>query len=289
MSEVWVSPVTGKPEVWGGGWFDSNPYGNLYRINNAGARHVHTGADLNLNKPHWNADAHAPVYAIADGVVTFAQRVPGSWGNVIVIHHELPIGNKVHSRYGHVETLLVKKGDHVAAGKHIANVGNAFGYYGEGFHLHFDISASGILETHPAHWCNADADCVRANYVNPGVWLKERIKMDEVAALREVLAQLPDTLNAEVDVPHVRKFIVPISVLKRGVEPASAPLMRVRETLNVRRGPGQQVIATLKAGDLVRVGESAEQGGFKWSRLTEINGTIVPDARWVARQWLESV
>ncbi|RPI31281.1 MAG: hypothetical protein EHM70_11860 [Chloroflexota bacterium] len=149
-------------KVWPGDWVDANPYCNKYGLG------YHTGADLNLNKPTFDSDKGKPVYAVADGTVTFAAEVPGSWEGLIVIDHGLlPDGTPVFSRYGHVDSILPKAGDVVTRGQKIAQVGY-FGLPGKGnFHLHFDISNTSLLRTNPRHWPKFALDEVRRHYVDP--------------------------------------------------------------------------------------------------------------------------
>lgn len=150
-------------------WVDATPYLTFYTLP-SGAKAYHTGADLNLNTPTWDADANAPVYAIAHGVVTFAERVPsGTWGNLVVIEHTLPDGGKVHSRYGHLRSLNVTKGQFVARGDQVGTIGGE--EFGLPNHLHFDISLSGILALRPTHWPGADKAMVQKHYVHPRNWL----------------------------------------------------------------------------------------------------------------------
>ncbi|NDJ78365.1 MAG: hypothetical protein GYB65_19115, partial [Chloroflexi bacterium] len=107
LADGYDSPVGTASErrgsqVWPGNWFDATGYDVLYRSGTS----YHTGADLNMNEPYWDADAHSPVYASASGVVTYADRLPG-WGNVIVIRHDPLItnGEVRYGRYAHVEEM----------------------------------------------------------------------------------------------------------------------------------------------------------------------------------------
>lgn len=64
------------------------------------------------------------------------------WGNYVVIRHVLPDGETVHSLYGHLKprSVLVKKGDVVAAGQTIAQVGRTGRATSP--HLHLEIRKS---------------------------------------------------------------------------------------------------------------------------------------------------
>ena len=102
---------------------------------------VHFGEDWN-GTGGGNTDLHDPIYACANGVVTFAYDVRGGWGRVIILRHAYrdPKNGKikyVDSLYGHNRTMLVKKGDLVTRGQKIATMGNNRGMYPA--HLHFEI------------------------------------------------------------------------------------------------------------------------------------------------------
>ncbi|MFC5051740.1 murein hydrolase activator EnvC family protein [Rubritalea spongiae] len=101
----------------------------------------HFGEDWN-GKGGGDTDLHDPIYAIANGVVTFAYDVQQGWGRVIIIRHAYrdPRTGKVNycdSLYGHNRTMLVKVGDKVKRGQQIATMGNNRGMYSA--HLHFEI------------------------------------------------------------------------------------------------------------------------------------------------------
>ncbi|MBI4770747.1 MAG: M23 family metallopeptidase [Chloroflexi bacterium] len=145
----------GKYPIWVGQWFDINPFLSWYSLG------YHTGADLNLPGTP-DADKDAPIYAVADGVVT-NRGTYGGWGNLIVIEHPdalvtLPDGRqqrqKVYTRYGHTRSnILVQTGAAVTRGQHIAYVG-APASAPTAWHLHFDVGYTATLRGNPAHWPN---------------------------------------------------------------------------------------------------------------------------------------
>lgn len=170
LADGYDSPVGTAAErrgdkLWPGNWFDATGFDRLYRVGTPNQAY-HTGADLNMNEPYWDADAHSPVYAAASGVVVFADRLPG-WGNVIVIRHDplISTGQVLYGRYAHVEGVRVQVGDRVVRGQQICKVGNADGLFT--YHLHFDLSPTAVLETQPWHWPRMNRTELRANYVNP--------------------------------------------------------------------------------------------------------------------------
>lgn len=157
--------ASGDPDgadVWPPHWVDANPMGTLYTFSGGTRQARHTGADLNLNHPHWDADRHTPVYAIGDGRVTCARRLGGSWGNVVVVRHDSPA---VYSRYAHLDNMTVSEGDTVVRGQRVGRVGDSFGQFP--FHLHFDISLTAVLGDNPGHWPGTDLAAVVTHYVEP--------------------------------------------------------------------------------------------------------------------------
>ena len=96
---------------------------------------AHLGEDWNKNTGG-DSDCGEPVYAIADGFITYARDAGQGWGNVLIIEHTLPSGAKVESLYGHMQEILVKEGE-VKKRQQIGKIGNANGRYP--CHLHFEI------------------------------------------------------------------------------------------------------------------------------------------------------
>jgi murein DD-endopeptidase MepM/ murein hydrolase activator NlpD len=160
-----------SPQIWPGQWVDANPYLTKYSLG------YHTGADLNLNFPNHNTDKGKPVYAAADGVVTFAEVVPQSWRGLIVIRHDpLPDGTPVYSRYGHVENISVHVGEAVTRGQQIATVGLFGSVAKQNYHLHFDISCTTRLETSPRDWPGEGENAlntIKAHYVDPKKFIED--------------------------------------------------------------------------------------------------------------------
>ena len=56
-------------------------------------------------------------------------------------------------------------------GQQIARVGNAFGQWA--YHLHIDLSPTGILESEPQHWPGRDQRELLRHYVNPGEFIRQ--------------------------------------------------------------------------------------------------------------------
>ena len=97
------------------------------------ASDFHKGLDL-------SAPTGTPVYATADGVVSFAGRYPlaqnVAWwrfGNVITINHS----DRFVTIYGHLDTTRVHAGQQVRQGEIIATVGSTG--WSTNSHLHYEV------------------------------------------------------------------------------------------------------------------------------------------------------
>lgn len=90
-----------------------------------GTRAMHSGLDM---ASHWKT----PIYATAPGIVVKAGW-NGAYGRMIEIDH----GNGFKTRYGHIKTILVEKGQHVTTGERIALMGTSG--RSTGTHLHYEV------------------------------------------------------------------------------------------------------------------------------------------------------
>lgn len=98
-------------------------------------RKLHRGVD-------YKADRGTPVYAAGPGIVRVARR-KGGYGRVVMLEH----GHGVETRYAHLQRIMVKAGQRVAAGTRIGTVG-ATGR-ATGPHLHFELRIHG--QAHDPH------------------------------------------------------------------------------------------------------------------------------------------
>lgn len=93
-------------------------------------------------RPHRGIDLKAPhgtpIYAPANGVVTFAGRQRG-YGILLEIDHK----NGYKTKYGHLSAIArgIRRGTRVSKGKFIARVGNTG--ISTGAHLHYEIHLNG--------------------------------------------------------------------------------------------------------------------------------------------------
>jgi murein DD-endopeptidase MepM/ murein hydrolase activator NlpD len=87
-----------------------------------------------------DSDLGDPIYSIGDGVVVFARDCHMGWGNVVIVRHayrENGTVKNIDSLYGHLNTILVRRGQAVSRGQKIATMGTAHGLYDA--HLHFEV------------------------------------------------------------------------------------------------------------------------------------------------------
>jgi murein DD-endopeptidase MepM/ murein hydrolase activator NlpD len=125
-----VSPVDGP--VGSGFGVRSDPI--------TGRAALHAGLDF-------PADIGTPIVAAAGGVVTAVEWHP-AYGHVLQIDH----GRDLATLYAHNSRILVKQGDIVRRGQHVADVGNSGRSTGP--HLHFEVLVQGVPQN-PARFLAA--------------------------------------------------------------------------------------------------------------------------------------
>lgn len=97
----------------------------------------HAGIDF-------NGDTGDPIYAATDGRVQYAQFNYGGYGNLIMIMRS----DGTQTRYAHLDSLKVRKGDRVRAGELIGTMGSTG--HSTGSHLHFEVRVgSALTPTNP--------------------------------------------------------------------------------------------------------------------------------------------
>ena len=96
-----------------------------------------------------------PIYAIADGVVSFHLEEQGGLGNNVMIQHDIP-GQNIESVYAHMQygssPLVV--GQAIKVGDFIGLVGDTGNSYGA--HLHFELHIDKV-PVDPYAWLQANA------------------------------------------------------------------------------------------------------------------------------------
>ncbi len=91
---------------------------------------MHEGTDL-------AAPIGTPIYATADGVVTFAGTKRG-YGLVTIIKHDFGI----ETRYAHQSRIRVKVGQRVSRGERIGDMGSTG--HSTGSHVHYEVRVNGV-------------------------------------------------------------------------------------------------------------------------------------------------
>jgi murein DD-endopeptidase MepM/ murein hydrolase activator NlpD len=99
------------------------------------------------------ATVGTPIIAAAGGVV-IAAEYHHDFGNMVEVDH----GNDIVTRYAHASRLLVKVGDIVRRGQHIADVGSTGRSTGP--HLHFEVRVKGVAQD-PSKFLAAGADLAK--------------------------------------------------------------------------------------------------------------------------------
>jgi murein DD-endopeptidase MepM/ murein hydrolase activator NlpD len=122
--------ASATPSIWPAhGWLSSGMGARVDPVN--GGDDYHAGLDI-------AGDRGQPVYATADGLVVEASR-HGNYGNLLVVDH----GFGLQTKYGHLHSFSVAKGDRVTRGQIIGAIG-ATGR-ATGTHLHYEVLANGNL------------------------------------------------------------------------------------------------------------------------------------------------
>lgn len=106
----------------------SSLFGPRYDSARRAAR-LHAGLDI-------PSPLGTPVAASSAGVVVRAGTAQG-YGNLVEIDH----GGGVHTRYGHLSSILVERGEHVEQGATVGLVGSTG--HSTGNHLHFEVRLDG--------------------------------------------------------------------------------------------------------------------------------------------------
>lgn len=128
-----VGPKNGIKESRNGdGWYNANDFGH----------DRHLGEDWNGEKGG-NTDCGEPVYAASNGIVIYSANAGPGWGNIIIIRHQLPVGELIETQYAHLKDRLVEKRDTVTRRQLIGHIGDGSDPCGDSkpyyAHLHFEI------------------------------------------------------------------------------------------------------------------------------------------------------
>lgn len=122
------------------GWALPLAAGSYTITSGYGPRRSPTGGSSNFHAGlDFGAPSGTPVYAVAEGTVTYAGYNSGGYGNLVVIATE----PNLQTYYAHMVTgsISVSAGDTVAAGQQIGGVGTTGDSTGN--HLHFEVRVDG--------------------------------------------------------------------------------------------------------------------------------------------------
>jgi hypothetical protein len=114
----------------------------------------HTGEDWN-GLQGGDSDLGDPIHAAASGQVITSDYFTPSWGNIVLIEHEMPNGDRVWSQYAHLRERGVTEGEKVERGQQIGTIGKGHGNYYA--HLHFEIRRR---ELEPDAWGHSREEVV---------------------------------------------------------------------------------------------------------------------------------
>lgn len=114
-------------------WTSSN--GMYYGAPRSGGRR-HAGFDIG------GGGSSHPIYAVQDGVVTWAGSKGSGLGIYVTIRHT---GDEYHTLYGHLSRASVSTGTRVKRGQQIGMMGATGGNYA--IHLHIELSKTGRFHT----------------------------------------------------------------------------------------------------------------------------------------------
>jgi hypothetical protein len=205
---VKVSPVTGKAGYPGMGWIITTEYidDNYFRLFNA----WHTGHDLARSR-----QGGEPVYAVADGVVKWAEFAGNNgFGNLITIQH----APDLYSRYGHLAQINVQRGQNVTAGTVIGILGSTGRSTAP--HLHFDV----MRKNNALDWPGLNKARLLMEYINPHDWYRDTVTIDP----------------GKIEPPDFLRIIAPNGLNVRAAPSVTGAIINklpIRTIIEVKRGP----------------------------------------------------
>lgn len=159
-------------------------------------REWHQGVDLASPV----AGAKVPVYAAADGEVSYAAPL-STYGNSVRIVHKID-GVTYETNYAHLDRIMVKRLERVKKGQQIGVMGNTGGSFG--VHLHFEIhvgryAAGQPNAKDPMNWITLGS-CVPLGNQKEG-----ELTMSQYNELKKEIAELRKLVEGKIDKPSPRQ------------------------------------------------------------------------------------
>jgi len=121
--------LASTPSIWPSRGFITSGFG-YRRSPYTKTLRMHEGIDI-ANR------SGTPIYAPADGIVIFA-GIEGGYGKFLAVDH----GYGIVTRYGHLDTILVKEGERVNRNTKLGNIGCSGRCTGP--HLHYEVRVNGV-------------------------------------------------------------------------------------------------------------------------------------------------
>jgi hypothetical protein len=166
----------------------------------------HLGEDWN-GLGGGDSDLGDPVYAIANGFVTFARNYHVGWGNVVILRHAYYEGFELKycdSLYGHLLDFSVHEGEQVHRGQQIGRIGNNFGMYEA--HLHLEIRKNIQIGMFRSSFLRDFS-----NYFTPNEFIAEhRACSHPNSMVKMPINTYPAVAPPVVAGPHVESPIIPL-------------------------------------------------------------------------------
>lgn len=139
-----------------------------------GIKEYHPGEDWNNDRSGDDLggdrnDKNDPVFAVAAGQVIYSKFSGNSWGDIVLIEHQMPSGTKLWSQYAHLSSSAVSPGQVVVRGQEIGRVGDYFRGTGRAYHLHFEVRK--IYRGPTDFVMNWSKERVIENYYNPSEFI----------------------------------------------------------------------------------------------------------------------
>jgi len=285
FTDGWDAPVgtaaeRHSPALCSGMWRVPLAFGTWYLLQGKYPA-IHTGIDAVLAVGSCYGQ---PLYAPANGIVTFARDVTGTtWRKLLVIAHTARDGSMIYSRYGHLADFAVGVGQAVTRGQLIGHIGDSEGAFAP--HLHFDLSPSAMLKTNPTHWPGDNLPAVQANYVDPIKWIKEHRPLitQQLDWLTQAKASinnagaLVDQVIASLQEPIPDPDPEPVPTAKQA-QVTAVPSLRVRESTSTSAA----IVGQLATNAIITVVDAGTADGLTWCKITA--GTY--QDKFVAKNWL---